>query len=128
MSETETIRVDLGERGYDIVVGDGVLARAGELLAPVLSQNRVIVVTDRNVAKLHLETLQRALDDKGVGHEEIVLEAGEQTKRFADLEKLLDDLLGRGIERRHGRVDRLRTLDPIGQSLLAGKRRKVGQP
>ncbi|MDP6389347.1 MAG: 3-dehydroquinate synthase [Alphaproteobacteria bacterium] len=99
MSETETVRVDLGDRGYDIVVGDGVLARAGELLAPVLSQDRVVVVTDRNVAKLHLETLQRALADTGIRHEDIVLEAGEQTKSFGALEQLLDDLLGRGIER-----------------------------
>jgi 3-dehydroquinate synthase len=46
LSSHETVRVDLGPRGYDIVVGDDVLAEAGKTMAPILRQPRVIVVTD----------------------------------------------------------------------------------
>ena len=52
MSElkTETLHVDLGARGYDIHIGSGLIARASELITPVLRQPRVVVISDRNVA------------------------------------------------------------------------------
>ena len=49
--------VRTGSAAYDVVVGDGLLHRAGALLAPVLPQKRVVVVTDTNVAPLHGQTL-----------------------------------------------------------------------
>ena len=53
---SKTITVGLGTRAYDIHVGAGLLARAGELLKP-LARGVVPVVTDDNVAALHLEPL-----------------------------------------------------------------------
>lgn len=99
MSETARISVTLGARSYDIVVGSNVLGMAGTLMAPVLPRPRVIVVTDRNVATLHLDTLVTALDREGIFHEEIMLPAGEGTKDFAHLEALIDRLLAARIER-----------------------------
>ena len=57
MSGTERLRVALGARSYDIVIGSGLLEQAGALMRPVLRQNRVVVVTDENVAALHLKRL-----------------------------------------------------------------------
>ncbi|MGY8958237.1 MAG: 3-dehydroquinate synthase, partial [Alphaproteobacteria bacterium] len=68
MFSRETVTVDLGDRSYDIVVGDGVLAQAGALIAPVLRLPKTIIVTDEHVAARHLETLQRSLDDHGVSY------------------------------------------------------------
>lgn len=99
MTRHETVRVELGPRSYDIVVGDGVLAEAGALMGPVLRQDRVVVVTDENVAPLHLEALTRALANAGLSAEAVVLPAGEQTKDFAHLERLVEEILERGIER-----------------------------
>ncbi len=99
MTAHETVRVELGPRSYDIVVGDDVLAGAGEMMAPLLRQPRVIVVTDRHVADLHLETLMRSLSDNGIEAEPIVLEPGEQTKDIAHFGRLMDAILGRGIDR-----------------------------
>jgi len=53
MPMSETITVGLGDRGYDIHVGGGLLARAGELLKPI-AKGVVPVVTDSHVAELHL--------------------------------------------------------------------------
>src|SRR3546814_9180730 len=74
-------------------------ARAGEVMAPVLKQKRVVVVTDENVAKLHLETRLHSLDHAAIAHEVVILPPGEASKSFAQIEALLDDLLGRCIER-----------------------------
>ena len=66
MNATETVTVDLADRRYDIVVGDDVFARAGALMAPVLRQKRVIIITDETVARLHLDTLKASLAKAGL--------------------------------------------------------------
>ena len=47
---TTLVTVDLGERSYNIVIGAGLIARAGDFLAEVAPARRVIIVTDENVA------------------------------------------------------------------------------
>ena len=92
-------RVELGERSYDILVGATLLAEAGRHIAPVLKQPRTLIVTDQNVADLHLATLERALDEAGLAYEAVVLPPGEQTKDFAHLESLVERLLDLKVER-----------------------------
>lgn len=96
----ESLRVELGERSYDILVGGDVLARAGTLIRPVSRGNRVFAVTDDTVAPLHLAALERALADAGLDYEALVLPSGEQSKSFGEMEKLVEALLARRIERR----------------------------
>ena len=62
---SERIDVALGERSYPMHVGSGLLARAGELLAP-LARGAVSVVTDSNVAPLQLEALAVSLRTSGL--------------------------------------------------------------
>ena len=49
----QVVRVELGERSYDIVIGQGLLGGAGARLKPLLARDRVFVVADRRVAELH---------------------------------------------------------------------------
>jgi 3-dehydroquinate synthase len=95
----DRLSVDLSARSYEILIGRGLIAEAGKHIAPVLKQRRVIVVTDANVARHHLEALERALSTAGITSESIVLPAGEETKSFAGIENLMNRLLDTGIER-----------------------------
>ncbi len=105
MSRHVTLRVELGARGYDILVGAGLLATAGQHLASRLHQmrglrqKRVCVVTDEPVAAAYLAVLARALDEAGIEHQSFVLPAGEETKSFDQLERLIDLLLDARVER-----------------------------
>jgi len=94
-----TVRVDLGERSYDIHIGNGLLAYAGGAMQPVLPQKRVFIVTDATVAALHLRPLQAALESAGIGYNTEVLPPGEHTKDFAHLQRLLEAMLEAGCER-----------------------------
>ena len=94
-----TLTVDLGERSYDILVGDSLLASAGKLIAPVLAEPRAVVITDENVEKHYLGPLEESLEEAGIDHKSIVLEAGEQTKDFAHVEALTGQLLDDRVER-----------------------------
>ena len=93
--------VALGERAYDIVVGEGLLSRAGALLAPVLAAKRVAIVTDSNVGPRHLPALRAGLAETGVQVlAEIAVPPGEASKDFSKLQGVLEQLLGAGADRR----------------------------
>lgn len=95
---SETVKVSLGDRSYDIHVGSGLLPRAGELLKP-MTRGVTPVVTDEHVAKLHLEPLIASLRSAGIDARPIIVAAGEATKSFGGLERLSSALLNTGIER-----------------------------
>jgi 3-dehydroquinate synthase len=93
------VAVGLGERAYDIVIGDGLLDRAGAHLKPLLARPRAFVVTDENVAAAQGARLGLALDEAGISSERIVLRPGEATKSFAELQALVERLIALGVER-----------------------------
>jgi len=99
VSSHERLGVALGARSYDILVGDGLIAEAGRHIAPLVTRKRVFVVTDANLAELHLARLERALTDAGLDTEAVVLPAGERTKDFHHLESLVEQLIEMKIER-----------------------------
>ena len=98
--EPRRLTVSVPSATYDIVVGDGLLSRAGALLAPVLPQRRAVVVTDTNVAPLHLPALLEGLAETGVEAQTVVVPAGEASKSLDGLTGLLGALLDAGVERR----------------------------
>ena len=75
-----TLTVDLGERSYDILVGDGLLAGAGKLIAPVLAEPRAVVITDENVEKHCLGTLEKSLDEAGIDHQKSFSKLGNRPR------------------------------------------------
>jgi 3-dehydroquinate synthase len=95
---SEIIPVGLGNRAYEIHAGAGLLADAGKLLAPG-AKGVLPLVTDENVAALHLKSLQDSLDAAGLKSAPIILPPGEGTKSFAGLERLCGELLELGIDR-----------------------------
>ena len=95
----EIVPVALGSRRYEITIGDGLLADAGRLVKPLLRRPVTAIVTDENVARHHLATLEAALAAHGIRTTAIMLPAGEATKGFRHLAELCDKLLTAGIER-----------------------------
>ncbi len=110
-TDVDSVRVDLGARGYDILVGAGLLAAVGRYIRPLLRHPRVVVITDSNVAPLYLAAVKTALGEAGIECTAITLPAGEQTKDFAHLEALVEDLLA-------GKVGRDTTLVALGGGVI----------
>jgi 3-dehydroquinate synthase len=96
---TQIVPVALSARAYDIHIGSGLLADAGSYIAPLLRRPFVAIVTDAHVAELHLPTLQGALTKAGIAFETVIIEAGEASKSFAQLEALCGALMDYEIER-----------------------------
>jgi 3-dehydroquinate synthase len=86
---------------YPIHVGVGLLA-SGTALRSALPPGAVLVVTDSNVAALHLPALLEALGEAVVAT--VVLEPGEDNKDFAAWQRVIDGLIDAGISRDGGVV------------------------
>ncbi len=93
------LAVRLAATSYEVVVGVGLLARAGALLAPVLPQKRAIVVTDETVAPLHLSTLLGGLAETAITASPIIVAPGEASKTVATWARVVDQLLEARVER-----------------------------
>jgi 3-dehydroquinate synthase len=95
----ETVHVPLGDRAYDVLVGPGLLAEAGALIAPLLNRPRVAVVSDENVASLHLDALRAGLAAADIDMVSMTLPAGEATKSWPHFERTVEWLLAEKVER-----------------------------
>ncbi|MCL4147717.1 UNVERIFIED_CONTAM: hypothetical protein GTU68_035466 [Idotea baltica] len=99
MSLTNTVHVNLPGREYDVVIGPGLLAEAPTRIAPFLRRSKVVIVTEENVAALHLGALQAAFEGANIASEALVLPAGEGTKSWPYLEQVVEWLLSQKVER-----------------------------
>ncbi|MBD9446796.1 MULTISPECIES: 3-dehydroquinate synthase [Rhizobium] len=93
------VHVPLGERAYDILIGPGLIARAGTEIASRLKGRKAAVITDAHVAPLYLDALVQSLEAAGIASATLVLPAGEKTKSFEHLMTVCDKVLEARIER-----------------------------
>ncbi len=97
--QIETVRGELGARGYDILIGDGLIGRAGAEIAARLPGVRAAIVTDGNVAAHHAGALAASLEAAGIGATTVTVAPGEKSKSFPALEEVVDAVLAARLER-----------------------------
>jgi 3-dehydroquinate synthase len=91
-----SLRVNLGERSYDLFFGAGILGRLrADLDAARAAGRKVALVTDEHLAARQAA----ALDALGDGIPRLVLPAGEGTKRLGELGRVWDFLAEHRIDR-----------------------------
>ena len=99
VNDAAKVQVDLGARGYDILIAPGLIGEAGRHIAPLLARPKVAVITDENVAALHLDGLRAGLAREEIGMEALALPPGEGTKSWPHLERTVEWLLSAEVER-----------------------------
>ena len=90
----------LGTRAYEIVIGDSLLSTAGARIAALAPKSNCAIITDENVAVLHLSALQASLDAAGIRHTAIIIPPGEASKSYAQFERVCDAVIAAKLERR----------------------------
>jgi 3-dehydroquinate synthase len=93
------VHVPLGERAYDILIGPGLIKRAGGEISSRLKGRRAAIVTDEHVAPLYLDALMDSLQTDGIEATSVTLPAGEKTKSFDHLMTVCDTVLSARVER-----------------------------
>jgi 3-dehydroquinate synthase len=97
--EPTTVRVELGNRAYDIVIGRGLLAELGTRIATLKPGARTVIVTDETVAKHHLKAAEAALAAANIQNSTVVVPAGEVSKGWATFETVCEAIIAARIER-----------------------------
>ena len=96
----KTVRVPLGPRSYPIYIGENLLTGLGPLFSRHNLPRQVVVVTDRNVARLYLAPVVRSLRNSGFGVRSIVVPPGEKQKSLRRADAIFSELIRWRIERR----------------------------
>lgn len=99
VANEKKVHVPLGDRAYDILIGPGLIARAGAEITARLKGRKAAIVTDANVAPIYLEALVASLEASGIACSSLVLPAGEKTKSFEHLMTVCDKVLEARVER-----------------------------
>lgn len=94
------IPVLLKNKPYEIIVGHGILARSGEFVSQALPVGRCGLITDSNVAPLYASTVRESLEKAGFAVTTVTIPAGEKSKSLEQTEKVCDDLIAAGLDRR----------------------------
>src|ERR1700675_2589988 len=93
------IPVRTPSRSYEVLLGSGLLARAGERLGKLVAGRRVFVITVPPVRRRWGKVLLQSLAEAGVQANALEMADGEPFKRLATLEKLAESLVKLGADR-----------------------------
>ncbi|PYX29753.1 MAG: 3-dehydroquinate synthase [Acidobacteria bacterium] len=93
------IPVHTPSRPYEVVLGSGLLARAGEHIGKLAGRGRVFVITVPPVRRRWGKVLMQSLAESGAQADILQMADGEPFKRLATLEKLAEGLVKLGADR-----------------------------
>lgn len=100
------VRVELGPRSYDIVVGEGLLSRLSGLVTPwiterfgIASSPAAFLITDANAARYAQQAAQ-SLREGGYRTQTLEIEPGEPSKRLEVISRAWDELVAFQADRR----------------------------
>jgi 3-dehydroquinate synthase len=95
----KTIHIALGERGYDINIGAGVIDRAGDLISGACRGRVAAIVTNRRIGELYADRLVKSLEAAGMVGRVIVVPSGERHKTLRTISGIYERLLDQRIDR-----------------------------
>ena len=102
-----SVRVELGDRGYEVIVGRGALERIGETVRDVVGgsggrgSGRAFVVIDNGLPGRVVESAVDSLEGAGFAVHGAAVHAEERDKSLGTFERLLGEIAGT----RHERTD-----------------------
>ena len=96
----EKIRVELGERSYNIMVGNGTLKDIGKTLEKFEFSKKVALISNPTVYDLYGKTVSGTLQDSGYELTEVLIPDGEAYKSLAYAEKIYEALLKAKLDRK----------------------------
>ncbi len=101
MKNGDPIEVPVDIPGHDcrVMVGRGLLSRAGALIREAGCRGACAIITDENVARLHGESVRQSLEKAGYRTHLLVVPAGEESKSMPTAESLCERMIEAGLDR-----------------------------
>lgn len=95
----ESIKVELGERSYDICIGYNILKKIGKILKPFNFSPKIAVVSNPTVFALYGKEVCKSIRRSGFDILEVLIPDGEKHKNFNSLKRIFDELLNYRLDR-----------------------------
>src|ERR1700733_12709461 len=92
-SDPTTVRVALGARSYDIVIGRGLLGSLGARVTALRPGAKAIIVSDENVAKHHFAAAEASLSKAGIATSRVLVPPGEASKSYRVFEQVCEAVI-----------------------------------
>jgi 3-dehydroquinate synthase len=101
-SFVKRIRVRLKKNGYDVIMGSGLLSRAGREVKRLLPSpsSRVFVVTSPTVRRHWGSALEKSLAAVQLSYQVLEMNDGEPAKRLETVENLAEQMVAGGADRK----------------------------
>jgi len=94
------VKVELGNRSYDICIGENWLPQLGEILNFVPKTSRMIMITDENVNRLYSNKVLAVLRNAGFRVDLAVIPGGEGCKNLTTTASLYEQMVASGLDRK----------------------------
>jgi 3-dehydroquinate synthase len=95
-----TVRVDLGPRSYDVLIGRGLLDKSAEWVKNAGIKSPIAIITDTTVASLYARRIEDQLTEAGIEVlDHYKIQAGESSKSLENLSILLSELANEKVPR-----------------------------
>ncbi|WP_333654174.1 3-dehydroquinate synthase [Dissulfurispira sp.] len=95
----QTVRVDLGERSYDIAIDSGILSNIGERIKG-FSFSKVAVISNPSVFNLYGDVVINSIKNAGFEPLHVIIPDGEEHKNFNQTYQILTELLKNKLDRK----------------------------
>jgi 3-dehydroquinate synthase len=96
----EHIRVELGERSYDIAIGSNIIEGIGESLSSLRLSPKIALISNPTVFSLYGEQVSDEVRKAGFDLLTVTIPDGEQYKNLATLKNIYDELLKFRLDRK----------------------------
>lgn len=94
-----TVRVELGDRSYDIRVESGALRLVGETARRACPSASAVVVTNPRIGELYADPVMDSLDAAGIRARLVCVPAGEKYKNIATANRLYKEFVSARLDR-----------------------------
>ncbi|MCL2827141.1 MAG: 3-dehydroquinate synthase [Oscillospiraceae bacterium] len=95
----EQLAIGLGNRAYNIYIGQGILSRSGDLIREIFSGKRAALLSDETVWAIYGQTIMASLEQMGITAIPILLPPGEASKSLSNLESVLEQMAAARLTR-----------------------------
>jgi 3-dehydroquinate synthase len=87
------LNIDLADRSYEILIGQGLLEKVGEWVQALARPSSLVIITHPSINSLYGEKLSKGLSQANIPTHVIEVPEGEKSKSLAQAEKIYDELL-----------------------------------
>lgn len=94
------VKIDLGKRSYDVVIGNGLFKICADFLAKSSYSKKAVIVTDETVDKLYYDSFVKAVENTGFKFVKVVVPSGEGAKSFSWAEQIYTKAIEAKLDRK----------------------------